>query len=102
MLFRSEKNLHDQQLTAPEYADKLNHAVTATQLQTWSAGAPADWAWESHRLAVTEVYATIPETGAAHQLDDTYITKNQHLVAEQLTKAGIRLAFLLNLLTTSR
>ncbi len=97
-----EKNLRDQKLTAPEYADQLNHAVTAAQLQAWSAGAPADWALESHRLAVTEVYATIPETGAARQLDDAYITKNQHLVAEQFTKAGIRLAYLLNLIATNR
>ena len=94
-------SLHDQQLTAPEYADQLNRAVTAAQLQAWNAGTPADWAWESHRLAVTEVYAAIPEDNRAHRLDDDYISKSQHLVAEQLTKAGIRLADLLNKLAAS-
>lgn len=90
-----EKTLHDQQLTPAEFADQLTHAITPAQIQAWSAGAPADWAWESHRLAVTEVYATIPETGA-HLLDGAHIAKSEHLVVEQLTKAGIRLAYLLN------
>ena len=97
-----EKNLHDRQLTATEFAAQLNHAVTAAQLQVWSAGTPADWAWESHRLAITEVYATIPESDRVHPLDAAYIANGQHLIAEQLTKAGIRLAVLLNQLTAGR
>ncbi len=95
-----EKYLHDRQVTALEYANQLNHAVTTAQFRTWNTGTPADWALESHRSAITEVYATIPEDSHAHALDDTYITTGQRLVAEQLIKAGIRLAYLLNKFST--
>lgn len=89
-----QKCIRDSQLDTLAYADKLNRAVTnEADLVT---GAPADWAWHSHRLAVTDVYATIPEYGRAHPLDDAYISRNQGIVAEQLTKAGLRLAALIN------
>lgn len=97
-----EKTLHDRNLTAAELADQFNHAVTPSQIQAWTAGTPADWAWESHRLAVNEIYATIPESDHVQPLDDAYIAKSQRLVAEQLTKAGVRLADLLNQLPAGR
>ena len=90
------KSLHDRQLAPATLADWLNHAITSEQRKLWSAGTPADWAWESHQLAINQVYAGIPEHGKAHPLDAAYITSGQRLVAEQLSKAGIRLAYVLN------
>lgn len=75
--------------------EKLKAAITPEQAATWATGTTADWAWESHRLAVTKAYGEIPETGT-HRLSDEYVTAGQQIVAEQLSKAGIRLAHLLN------
>ena len=78
------------------YADSLNGAVTAAQAKAWRVGTPVDWAWEAHLLAVKEVYNGIPVHGKAVTLDAAYIANSQRIVAEQLTKAGLRLAQLLN------
>lgn len=96
-----ESQLHDRQLTALAYAVQLNDSVPAARVRAWSAGTPADWAWESHQLAIAEIYGTIPESGPAHPLAAAAITKSQDLVAEQLTKAGLRLAELLNQLAAN-
>ena len=94
------KSLHDRQLTPATYADWLNRAITSEQRKLWNAGTPTEWAWESHQLAIKQVYAGIPEHSKAHLLDTAYITSGQRLVAEQLSKAGIRLAYLLNEICT--
>ena len=51
-----------------------------------------DWAEESHRLAVVRAYAA-PEDGWILGQDD--VTQNAREVAEQLRKAGLRLAWTL-------
>jgi len=90
------KNMRAQGLGAMAYADSLNRAVTAEQREAWRVGTPADWAWEAHLLAVKEAYTGIPVFSKAVTLDATYIENGQRIVAGQLTKAGLRLAQLLN------
>lgn len=90
------ESLQTQHLQPLPYADKLNARITPEQAASWSTGTPADWAWESHQLAVTKVYPEIPESGPAHRLSDQYIKSGQVVVDEQLAKAGVRLARLLN------
>ena len=90
------KNIKARGMDVTAYADSLNRAITAGQVKAWRTGAPADWAWEAHLLAVKEVYAGIPVHGKAVTLDAAYIANSQRIVAEQLTKAGLRLAQLLN------
>lgn len=91
-----QTNLRESGLTTLAYADQLAGKVTPKQTADWSTGTVADWAWESHRLAVTKVYAGIPDSGPAYDIPATYIQANQPVVATQLTKAGLRLARLLN------
>jgi hypothetical protein len=76
-------------------AETLNATITREQAIAWSTGTAADWAWESHRLAVEKVYADLPESGA-HRLSEDYITAGQAVVREQLAKGGVCLAHLLN------
>ncbi len=90
------KNLEDAVLTPVAYGDRLSGQITAAQAAAWKPGTSADWAWESHQLAVTKVYATIPADGTTITLSADYIASSQPLVDEQLKKAGIRLARLLN------
>jgi hypothetical protein len=82
----------------------------------WKQGAVDDWAWESHQVALRKVYGPLsgilpkePPMALAScdvapaairnamvTLSRHYVETNQPVVREQLAKAGIRLASLLN------
>jgi hypothetical protein len=80
----------------------------------FSSGDPDDWAWESHRLAIVNIYKRLripkqdiafPDTCAQApdeirelhiQLDEDYLQAMEPIVRDQLKKAGLRLANLLN------
>ena len=64
----------------------------------WQAGSPSDWAKESFKIAKDDAYGQLPEPSArgSYRLTDEYVTTATADVATQLTKAGVRLAFLLN------
>jgi hypothetical protein len=92
------------------YAGKLDGEKRAA----WSGGTVEDWAWESHNLARDLVYTKLhipiepvifphgcaaapPEiTSFKPQVDTLYIDSMKPVVRDQLTKAGLRLAGLLN------
>jgi hypothetical protein len=82
--------------TIADFARTLNDRVTPAKHEKWTSDTPADWAWESHRLAVEHTYKDIPSDGAPLPLTAAYIAANRPIVELQLTKAGLRLAFLLN------
>jgi hypothetical protein len=84
-------------------ATKLLEALTAAQAQAWTQSAPKDWANES--FAITERPMTSYclfagndcEPGATVlRIDKKYVSENAPVVREQLLKAGIRLASLLD------
>jgi len=66
--------------------------VTPEARKAWEAGTPAAWATESHGLAVRVAYA-IPRSG---ELNEAYVAKALPVIHEQLAKAGVRLAWVLN------
>ncbi len=88
--------------------------MTEGQRGDFSAGEVEDWAWESHRLAMVNVYKrlNIPKEDAAFPdscndapeeiqqttvlVDDKYVADMEPVVREQLKKAGLRLARVLN------
>jgi hypothetical protein len=78
-------------------SDLIGH-MSETQVQKWSQGTPADWAAESFKLAKDDAYGQLPEPNAhgSFQLTEDYIAMAIQDVAEQLSKAGVRLALLLN------
>lgn len=79
-----------------------------------SEGTPDDWAWESHELAIRDIYQKLhipvepvefPEKCAdapaaivafKPQIDMLYVDGMKPVVREQLEKAGLRLAKMLN------
>lgn len=79
-----------------DYARRLNSLVTPDQLRDRASNRPADWAWESHELAVTHVYAGVPAANPPARLTEEYVRKSRLIVDHQLTQAGLRLARLLN------
>jgi hypothetical protein len=78
-------------------SDLIGH-ITPAQVKEWAAGAPADWAQEAFALSKGDAYGQLPDPSSrgSFRLTDDYITAATHDVAVQLSRAGVRLAFLLN------
>ncbi len=81
-----------------QIAQKLIEGITAGQRTAWSAGTAADWAHESFLLAKTHAYGNLPEPAATgeYKLSAAYVADATRITAEQLSKAGVRLAYVLN------
>jgi hypothetical protein len=78
------------------YADKLNAEITPEQAAEWAKGTAVDWANESHAVAVKVVYAGVPADGPPPKLDEKYVDAAGPVVDQQLERAGVRLATILN------
>jgi len=107
---------HD--MTVEQFADFLDHRYQS-RLRRWNSGKAVDWAWEGHDAAITAyraLAANLPRESSAKEpescadnnhvgkrmadlhiiLGERYENVSHPIVEEQLTKAGIRLATLLN------
>jgi len=71
---------------------------SAYQRQEWSSGAPADWATEAFALARSDAYGLLPRSGDrdTYSLSPAYLDQAGRDVALQLSRAGVRLAYVLN------
>jgi hypothetical protein len=67
-------------------------------LKAWAQGEPSDWAMDSFTVAKDDAYGRLPPPDArgSFRLPDDYLTMARRDVTIQLSKAGVRLAFLLN------
>ena len=117
--FRRQSNLHKvwdsgiigrAQLNDDEFAAELEAALndqsgdeefetanetTRQKIARLQGGTVDDWANESFRLALSNAYDAVPRNGTA-RLGQAYYDSNWKVVDDQLTKAGLRLAKLLN------
>ena len=76
-----------------EYAEELKKSISQEKINEWKKDIdPIKWANESYKLALSNAYA-IPKNG---QLGEEYYNQNIKVVDIQLSKAGIRLAEMLN------
>jgi hypothetical protein len=85
--------------TPKEIANGLLRDLTKEKVQAWSAGTPQQWAQESFVIARDFIYpqsrgANTRETAIV--LPAAYRDKAAPIIAEQLSKTGIRLAWILN------
>ena len=71
---------------------QVQAVLQAAQWQAWESGAPAAWAMETHRVAEEAVYL-FPDS---REIDDRYLEKALPVIHEQLAKAAVRLASVLN------
>jgi hypothetical protein len=89
-------------------------AMSDSAREKLEAGTVNDWAWESHELAIRDIYkrlhvpvepplfpkscadAPAAITGFRPEVDAAYVEAMKPVVREQLIKAGLRLAKLLN------
>jgi len=86
--------IREADLSVVEFADELEAAIDARDIDVFQGGTPITWANEAHRLARTNVYSRVPKSGAV--LGVSYYNRNFAVVDAQLTKAGLRLAKLLS------
>ena|SRR5438105_2042190 len=84
-------------------ADKLGKLITEAQKQKWTKSDPKEWANESFKIteSVQTKYCVkhggnCEKPPGGVKIDQTYIDANVPIVKEQLQKAGIRLAGLLD------
>lgn len=87
---------HKGPMRVADYADKLVANIDKNKSAKWTSGTPIDWANESMALSRDVAYANVPADGRPPKLDQAYVDKAADTVDEQLTKAGVRLAALLN------
>lgn len=83
---------------APQIAAKLTAQISSGDRAAWTRGSVADWAMESFALAQALAYGTLPPADARgeHRLSFEYVQLADNAVATQLSRAGVRLALVLN------
>ena len=76
-------------------AAELGREITNQERLSWQAGSIEDWVLESHRLAQTTAYRRLWAFGPAI-LSRGYDDSAEAVIKQQLEKASVRLAYLLN------
>jgi hypothetical protein len=76
-------------------ADRLAQQITDEQRKRWQEGNLRDWTWESHLLAARLAYGALP-AGTPKNLNEDYVSQAAAVIEEQLQKAGVRLAMILD------
>jgi hypothetical protein len=78
-------------------ADQLLDQITPEQKAKWEQGSVDDWAMEAFLISKRDVYGDPPlSKEGVHHLDASYVALAEKDAALQLSRAGVRLAFLLN------
>lgn len=74
------------------YAARLANEITPIDRRLWASGMPIDWAEESYQIVENAVY----ETGEDAVVGDKYFERNIATVEQQLKKAAVRTAMVLD------
>ncbi|MFC5472421.1 S1/P1 nuclease [Paraherbaspirillum soli] len=81
-----------------QVASNLIAKITDAQIAEWQQQTPRDWSLQAFELAKSDVYGKLPapdSTGKYH-LSASYISNASKVAALQLSRAGVRLAKILN------
>ncbi len=81
---------------ATKFVENLVSEATPQVRAREAAGSVSDWAWQSHEIATTQIYAEVPETKDSVPLPADYLSRHAAIVHQQLLRAGIRLAAVLD------
>lgn len=83
LVYENENLRH---LAPEDAAQRLNSLITSEQKTEWANGGPQEWAWESHRIAVTRAYRDADGAPLADDnidLDEEYVQSRKIIVQEQ-------------------
>lgn len=85
-------------LSQNRYVQKLTQTLREQDVDRMGTGSFVDWANEAHTFAVTHVYRTPTGRPVVNRtkLDQRYVDAGLDVVDQQLARAGVRLATLLN------
>jgi hypothetical protein len=78
------------------YAQRLGRSIRPDDARRWEKGTVTSWADEAHRVAADAVYRGVNADGPARELSAEYRAAGVRVVDEQLRRAGVRLAAILN------
>ncbi len=79
-----------------EVGDALAATIAPRNQKEWAKGTPESWANETHRVAVDVAYHDVPADGPPPALGKAYVERSRAAVVEQIERAGVRLAAVLN------
>ena len=81
-----------------DIAQRLTARITEADRARWSSGTPLDWALETYAVSKQHAYGMLPAPGGGsrYELSQAYLEDATRVTAEQLSKAGVRLASMLN------
>jgi hypothetical protein len=81
-----------------DVAQRLTARITEADRARWSSGTPLDWALETYAVSKQHAYGMLPAPsgGSRYELSQAYLEDATRVTAEQLSKAGVRLASMLN------
>jgi hypothetical protein len=74
----------------------IEHGVSPAQRKAWQTGSPANWANEAHTIARDEIYSFVGGRRTL-RMPPAYLVAEKNVTRAQLAKAGLRLAWLLNI-----
>jgi hypothetical protein len=79
-------------------AADLRRHISDEQVGAWIRGTPTDWALETFGLARDDADGRLPAPTrrGGYRLDDSYVAMAKRDVSIQLSRAGVRLAIVLN------
>jgi hypothetical protein len=75
------------------YAIKLAQTIASDEIDSWSKGDLVTWTNEGNEIAANVIYGELPHAGT---LPEDYEAKALPIVNDQLKRAGVRLALVLN------
>lgn len=81
-----------------QVAESLTASIRDADLKAWRAGSPADWAREAYAIGKARGYDALPPPSGRrrYRLSAGYVADAEASVRVQLSRAGVRLAMLLN------
>jgi hypothetical protein len=78
-------------------AQQLIEQITPELKAQWEPGSVDEWAMETFQISKADVYGDPPlSKGTLQRLDASYVSRAESDVALQLSRAGVRLAYILN------
>lgn len=79
-------------------ASALIAKISSAEVRQWQKQTPRDWSLEAFDIARTDVYGKLPTPDSAgkYKLPATYVSNAGSVVGTQLSRAGVRLAKVLN------
>ncbi len=83
---------------APRVAARLVAQISRGDRTAWSRGSVTDWAMQSFTVAQAVAYGTLPpaRVNGEYRLSEDYVRLAENAVGTQLSRAGVRLALVLN------